>query len=224
MLHTAMSLVCEKWEQLACTWRKFPTSGQIELLKAHTHIYCLDCCFVQWAPLLLLILHARYTIIQLLQLSLNSGRALELLLESQKLFSLLLSVIKTQHLAKLKMKLYNAESARSKRLDTPTSVGAIDQCTSDSIQPQGGTTSQPLGGTNPHPLGGTASQPLGGTTCTSPDEQLEDLSVLTTACVRCCNPYVVSGWCQLVTNLLQAFPDLLSSYVHNYCVVASLTR
>ena len=112
------------------------------------------------------------------------------------------------------MKLYNAESAKSKNPDTPTSVIAVDQHTSDSMQPEVAST--------PHPQGGTNSQPLGGTT--SPDEQLEDLSVLTTACVRCCNPYVVSGWCQLVTNLLQAFPDLLSSYVHNYCVVASLTR
>ena len=120
-----------------------------------------------------------------LQLSLNSGRALELLLETHKLFSLLLSVIKTQQLAQLKLKLCNPDSPNSKTPGTPTSADNQDV----TVSPQ-------------------------------PGQQLEGSEVFTVTCV----PYVVSGWCRLVNNLLQAFPDLLVSYVHNYCVVSSLTR
>lgn len=163
---------------------------------------------------ILIILHSECTICisnykilhhWLLQLSVNSGRALEILLEKHKLFSLLLSNIKLQGLAQLKTKLQSAEPATtaSKRDDPlPTesrhSSSAVNN--SDSHLREDNSTPQlQLHTTYQH-------------------------EGVTAACIECCNPYVISGWCLLVNNLLQTFPDLIGAYVHNYCIVASLTR
>ena len=134
----------------------------------------------------------------LLQLSVNSGRALELLLEKHKLFSLLLSNIKIQRLAQLKTKLQSAESAVAAcNGDDPLPTEL--NCSSDTVN---NGDSQPR---NFLP-------------------QLQAMDGITAACLDCCKPYVISGWCLLVNNLLQTFPDLIGAYMHNYCIVATLTR
>lgn len=139
-----------------------------------------------------------------LQLSVNSGRALELLLERHKLFSLLLSTIKIQGLAQLKTKLQSAELAvTASNYDDPlptdpnhSSVNSGNgQHREDNSPPQLHTT---------HDRRGSEG--------------------VIAVYIDCCDPYVISGWCRLVNNLLQTFPDLIGAYVHNYCIVATLTR
>lgn len=127
----------------------------------------------------------------------SSGRALELLLEKYKLFSLLLSNIKLQGLAQLKTKLQTAESA-------------ITASNSDDPLP-----TESSGDNQPR----EDNQLQVDATC-----QCKAVEGITAACIEYCNPYVISGWCLLVNNLLQTFPDLISGYVHNYCIVASLSR
>ena len=136
-----------------------------------------------------------------MQLSLNSGRALELLLETHKLFSLLLSVIKTQNLAKLKLKLLSAESGGSAEQDHTLGEHPQLKDTQDRKRNTDASVAN-----------------------TQSNNCLEGMKCVADACVCFCNQYVVSGWCQLVNNLLQAFPDLIGSYLHNYCVITSLTR
>ena len=151
-----------------------------------------------------------YTLKFLIQLSLNGGRALEFLLETHKLFSHLLTIVNTQYLALLKIRLY--EIAKS-----PTTKSQ-KQARSPPEPPQSDKVKD----------GDTGGDSERGTELTSmpvpSDHQIEGVECVVAVCCRCCNPYVVSGWCKLVNNLLQAFPELVGSYVHNYCVVASLTR
>ena len=143
-----------------------------------------------------------------LQLSLNSGRALELLLETHKPFSLLLSIIKTQCLAQLKTKLCNSQSAITKSSSQDSSPNSHSQSENVlEVHTQ---------------LKESDTQPL---ILISPsDHHVEGIESVTTTCIHCCDPYVVSGWCQLINNLFQAFPELIGSYIHNYCIVTSLTR
>ena len=138
-----------------------------------------------------------------MQLSVNSGRALELLLEKHKLFSLLLSTIKIQGLAQLKMKLQTAESAI-------TASSGDDLLLTKSSENNGDSQ-----------LREDNSLPQLHVYTTHQHEAMEGI---TAAWIDCCNPYAISGWCRLVSNLLQTFPDLIGAYLHNYCIVATLTR
>lgn len=136
----------------------------------------------------------------------SSGRALELLLEKYKLFSLLLSNIKLQGLAQLKTKLQTAESAIT------ASNG------NDPLPTESRHSSVNSGDSQPREDNSTP-QLQADATC-----QCKAVEGIIAACIECCNPYVISGWCLLVNNLLQTFPDLIGGYVHNYCIVASLSR
>ena len=143
----------------------------------------------------------------MLQVSVNSGQALELLLETHKLFSLLLSTIKMQGLAQLKMKLYSAESAVA-------ASNGNNHLPMECTHPQSNSVDD---SNTPHKENYLQPQ-------LCPTDQHRGTGGVTTTCIDCCDPYVVSGWCRLVNNLLQTFPDLIGSYVHNYCVVSSLIR
>ena len=139
----------------------------------------------------------------------NSGRALELLLERYKLFSLLLSNIKLQGLAQLKTKLQTSESAISASNGDDPLPTELRHSSSDTVH---SGDSQPREENSTPQLQEDAS-------C-----QHKAVEGVTAACIECCSPYVISGWCLLVNNLLQTFPDLIGGYVHNYCIVASLSR
>lgn len=143
--------------------------------------------------------------LKLLQLSVTSGRALELLLETHKLFSFLLSDVKTRCLIQLKLKLSSANS-------NSTAVKCAEQKSSsvNYTQLDNDKDTQNLDGNGIVP--------------TPSNRLLESVEDIVAAFVYCCNPYVVSGWCRLVNNLLQAFPELVGAYLQKYCVVASLTR
>ena len=138
----------------------------------------------------------------------QSGRALEVLLERHQFFSLLLSAIKIQGLAQLKTKLcdMNSESVvREPSVDDPLPDGSRS-CRMNSYD-------------GDHREDG--SQCLYGVYT---GHQHKGTKSITAACVDFCDPYVISGWCKLVNTLMQTFPNLIATYVHNYCIVASLTR
>ena len=152
-----------------------------------------------------------YKLYQLLQLSVSSGRALELLLEKHKLFSLLLSNINLQGLAQLKTQLQSAESA-------------VTAANCDDPLPTESNSLSPDTVNNGDSQSREDSSPPQLCVCTTHQHEAICMEGVTAACIDCCNPYVISGWCLLVNNLLQTFPDLIGAYVHNYCIVATLTR
>lgn len=134
----------------------------------------------------------------------NSGRALELLLERHNLFSLLLSTIKLQGSAQLKTKLQSAESAVAVSYGDDPLPTDSNHSPLNKVDNGGGQHSE------------DNSLPQSYTT--------HDRRDVIAAYIDYCDPYVISGWCRLVNNLLQTFPDLIGAYVHNYCIVATLTR
>ena len=134
---------------------------------------------------------------------------MELLLETHKPFSLLLSIIKTQCIAQLKVKLY--KNTKPLNVQSQKQDSSLTNLHPSDI-PNNNSSQNIESDAEPQVVPASA------------DCRIEGSESIVAMCSSCCNPYVLSGWCRLVSNLLQAFPELVGAYVHNYCVVASLTR